>query len=935
MMKNLLKTVFVLLLSANVTAADLTESFNTFTSGGYGNYTHNGWAIVDGLAETGGAYQYVSKGIRLDDDPGAAVISPSKLGGVGDISFWYRNWSSPAIDFYVYTSPDSTNWTVVDSVKGLTNTTYLNFTTTVNDASAKFIKVVSSGQKMLLLDEFSITDASGGCTGYYIDSIATEICAFDSVEFRGSFYKTDGIYKDTVTSTCDTIFILNLSTTIYTVYDLADTICSMDDSLLFNGVYVKTVGIYYDTTVRAGMCDSVTKLTLATKYCATPCGDLFISEYIEGSSFNKAIEIYNPTASPINLSQYKLVVFAASTDSITLTGSLASGDVYVVTHSSASLLGITSNTDLALGLNFNGDDKIELVKSGSVIDRFGDLNPAGNFAKDQTFQRKKAIEIGTLVYSATDWNILPKDTDSLIGSHESNCICITTSDTITTSVCMGDSATNGVNFYKTTGIYSDTLINVGGCDSILVLNLTVEYLRDTTTTSICQGSSVMFDGQTLTMTGVYSDTLLTSGGCDSISMLDLTVSDYIRDTVIKIICSNDSVANGSNFYKIAGVYSDTVQTLQGCDSISVLDLTVNAYLRDTTITTICQGSSVMFDGQMLTVTGVYSDTLLTSGGCDSISMLDLTVSDYIRDTTSTTICNGSSIVFGGQTYTTAGYYSDTLSTSAGCDSISVLDLSVTSYLRDTTVTTICMGGSIVFDGQTLTMAGFYSDTLSTSGGCDSISVLNLTIGDYLRDTLDATICFGDSYMFDGQTLTTAGFYSDTLVTSGGCDSISVLNLSVTIVGNTVSVSGLTITANETNATYVWVDCDNNYTALSPAETGQSFTTTTTGNYAVILTNGTCVDTSACITLTTTGINDVNNEIEASIYPNPTTDIVNVKVTQLGAYSLTVMDVAGKVVMSKTITDELSQLDFNGYDSGVYFITLYNENQKSTFKLKVK
>lgn len=735
MMKNLLKTVFILLLSANAIAATLTESFDTFSTGGYGNYTHNGWAIVDGLAETDAAHKYLgTKGVRLDNDPGAALISPSKLGGIGDISFWYRNWDSTPIDFYVYTSPDSTTWTVVDSVKGLLNTTFVNYVKTINDPSAKFFKIVSSGQRMLILDEFSITDATVACTGYYIDSVATEICAFDSVEFRGGFYKTDGIYKDTVNSTCDTIFILNLTTTIYTSYDVADTICSVGDSLLFNGVYVKTAGVYYDTTVRAGNCDSITKLTLALKYCPTPCGDLFISEYIEGSGNNKALEFYNPTNTTISLSQYKIVVFRTSNDTIQLNGSIAPGDVHVMSNPSAALAGITSNSDETALLYFNGDDRIELLKNGFVIDRFGNVGVVGNFARDETYQRKKAIENGSLTFSTADWNILIEDTDSLIGSHESNCMCTPTNDTLTEVIC------HGTNF--------------------------------------------MFDGQARTMTGFYRDSNINAGGCDSVIVLNLTVNDYIRDTLTEAIC---------------------------------------------------QGTSFVFDGQTITMTGLYSDTLTTLGGCDSISVLDLTVSDYIRDTLTEVICQGA---------------------------------------------------SFVFDGQTITIAGLYSDTLSTSGGCDSISVLDLT---------------------------------------------------VTTIDNTVAVTGLTLTANDVdpNTTYVWVDCNNSYAAITPSETGQSFTAITTGNYAVILTNGSCTDTSACIQLNTTSIDGVNNEIGASIYPNPTTDIVNVKVSKLETYSLTVMDVSGKVVMNTTITNQLSHLDFNGYESGVYFITLYNKNQKSTFKLLVK
>lgn len=685
MMKNLLKTVFALFLTASAMGATITENFDTFSSpSGYSDYTYNGWEILQGFSESAtNAYGSTGKAVRLKAVDGAGLISPSKTGGIGDVSFWYRSWNTTAIDFYIYSSPDSVTWTVIDSVKGVNSITYANFNKTVNDASAKFIKLESKGQERLIIDEFSITDASTGCTGYYIDSIATEICAFDSVEFRGSFYKTDGIYKDTVNSTCDTIYILNLTTTIYTMYDVTDSICSVDDSLFFNGEYLKTAGIYYDTTVRSGNCDSITKLNLVVNYCPQPCSELFISEYIEGSSNNKALEFYNPTNATINLSSYKIVVFRTSNDTLQLNGSVASGDVHVMSHPSAALVGITSNSDETGNLFFNGDDRIELLKDGIVIDRFGSVGVTGFFAQDLTFQRKSAIKNGNLTFDAADWNVLPQNTDSLIGQHTSDCICVPTNDTVTV--------------------------------------------------------------------------------------------------------------------------------------------------------------------------------------------------------------------------------------------------------------TVCHGGSYMFDGQLRTMTGFYRDSNLNVGGCDSVIVLNLTIGDYLRDTVDATICDGDSYTFDSQTLTMTGYYSDTMQTAGGCDSISVLNLVVTTIDKTVGVSGMTITSNDAdaNTTYQWVDCNNNYAALSPAETGQSFTATASGNYAVILTNGSCTDTSVCTSLNTTNINEANNEIGASIYPNPTNDIVNVKVSKTDVYTLTVRDVTGKVVMNKTVINQLTQLDFNGYDSGIYFITLNNKTQKTTFKLTVK
>ena len=143
-MKNLFKAMLAVFLSTNLSAATITENFDTFSSpSGYGNYTYNSWEITQGFAETTNVYGGTGKAVRLKAVTGAGLISPSKTGGVGDISFWYRSWNTTAIDLYVYTSADSLTWTVVDSVKGLTNTTYVNFVKTVNDPSAMFVKIVS------------------------------------------------------------------------------------------------------------------------------------------------------------------------------------------------------------------------------------------------------------------------------------------------------------------------------------------------------------------------------------------------------------------------------------------------------------------------------------------------------------------------------------------------------------------------------------------------------------------------------------------------------------------------------------------------------------------------------------------------------------------------------------------------------------------------
>src|SRR5439155_1360436 len=142
---------------------------------------------------------------------------------------------------------------------------------------------------------------------------------------------------------------------------------------------------------------------------------------------------------------------------------------------------------------------------------------------------------------------------------------------------------------------------------------------------------------------------------------------------------------------VAGTYSDTLTSAAGCDSIATLILNVTSVLRDTTIQTICENQlQNRRNWRRVTVAGTYSDTLTSAAGCDSIATLILNINAVLRDTTTQTICeNQLPYSWNGLSLTVAGTYSDTLTSAAGCDSIATLILNVTSVLRDTTIQTIC------------------------------------------------------------------------------------------------------------------------------------------------------------------------------------------------------------------------------------------------------
>ena len=174
-----------------------------------------------------------------------------------------------------------------------------------------------------------------------------------------------------------------------------------------------------------------TTLTILAAGAAVYATDLFISEYIEGSIDNKAIEIYNGTGSTVDLNDYsvKLYTNGSSSPNTTLTWSegtnLDHGEVYVIYNSSASS-GISSKGDLTSGVaNFNGDDAIELLKGSTIIDVFGVVGtdpgsswPVGSDSTvNHTLVRNANVAGPTTTWDTNEWTAYDQDTFDYLGDH--------------------------------------------------------------------------------------------------------------------------------------------------------------------------------------------------------------------------------------------------------------------------------------------------------------------------------------------------------------------------------------------------------------------------------------------------------------------------------------------------------------------------------------
>lgn len=198
--------------------------------------------------------------------------------------------------------------------------------------------------------------------------------------------------------------------------------------------------------------------------------------------------------------------------------------------------------------------------------------------------------------------------------------------------------------------------------------------------SLCTGQSfTLNDGRVITSSGTYFDTLQTSLGCDSIHEYRLSFLSNITFTQNPVICAGSFYTlPGGSAVSVAGTYRDTLTASFGCDSIVITNLSVGPYPQSTQSVAICPGSSYSLPGgASVSNTGTYRDTISTTAGCDSIVITDVTLTAYLSSARFDTVCAGQSFVLpGGSSVSTTGIYTDTLSTAAGCDSIVTTDLLV-------------------------------------------------------------------------------------------------------------------------------------------------------------------------------------------------------------------------------------------------------------------
>lgn len=290
-----------------------------------------------------------------------------------------------------------------------------------------------------------------------------------------------------------------------------------------------------------------------------------------------------------------------------------------------------------------------------------------------------------------------------------------------------------------------------------------------------------------------------------------------------------------------------------------------------------------------------------------------------------TICFGDSYFFNGHNHTYSGFFSDTINSISGCDSVIHLHLTV-SHPHTIINEQICQGDLYIFNGDTLSTSGNYSDTLLSFIGCDSVISLSLSFISNAVSSLSETICSGEVFNFNGGNLNSTGIYIDTLSAFNTCDSIITLHLTVETVNTNIQQTSDTLSVSSIG-TIQWFNC--NTQQIISGATGNIFIPTVTGNYAAIITEGNCTDTSACINMIVNSINSISEStIQFSLFPNPTNETVTVQFSQQANCKLEISNTLGQIIFSKAINHKSETINLQSLPSGLYFCSVKTEDGKT-------
>jgi hypothetical protein len=491
-------------------------------------------------------------------------------------------------------------------------------------------------------------------------------------------------------------------------------------------------------------------------------------------------------------------------------------------------------------------------------------------------------------------------------------------------------------------------------------------------------------------TTTYTVTGTNANGCSNTDQVTVTVSPNPTLSGNTVICpnttsqlaananpaasnawtsSNPAIATISNTGLVTavsfGTSTITFTNNNGCTATTTINVTNPIAPTFNPISAVCSGGSITLPvASTNNVQGTWSPAVNntqtttytftpSAGQCATTAQQTVTVNPNPSITGGGSVCVGSTLQLSGSG--TPAVNTPWVSGTAAIGSVSNNGLFTalspgTSVLTYTNLngcsatTTVSVQGpvnaltqqvtaclSYLWNGQTYSQSGTYTDTLQTVVGCDSIITLNLTItNSIIGPTTQQNAC--GPYTWNGQTYTQSGTYTYNGTTANGCDSSATLVLTIDQAPSNaqVSLNQGTFTVTAQNASnFAWMDCATN--TLIPGETNATFTPTISGSYAAVVSNACGSDTTTCEPIEVQGISETESELIA-VYPNPSTGIFTVASKGSIIQEVVLYSVNGELIWRNANNSQEITIDLSEYARGTYLLQASTNQEATIFRL---
>ena len=478
-----------------------------------------------------------------------------------------------------------------------------------------------------------------------------------------------------------------------------------------------------------------------------------------------------------------------------------------------------------------------------------------------------------------------------------------------------------VNMLNGGVIYTNCVWSSGSTNSIAPNLLAGAYTVNVTDTNGCSSNSSVIITEPSILTNTTSTVnVICNGGFDG----SITTTANGGVSPYQYSLGGLSSANGIFINLFAGMYNLDITDSNGCSIVDTIFINEPNTTSFQPSFTVCEGDNVIVGNSVYNTTGVYIDTLSTTNGCDSIVYASVNVIPTTVLQLVTTICNGDSVIVGNSIYNTVGNYTDTLTSSNGCDSIVNLNLTINNSTTSTDTQVAC--DTYTWNGDTYTTSGTYTNVSTNAAGCDHTETLELTINNSTSNTTTDVAC--DTYTWEGVTYTTSGFYTNIYTNLSGCDSSVTLDLTINSVIASISQSGQILTAVTTpiglNANWYNIQKENGSTRIWIMEVDESsFIPTFDCSYFIVVSDNGCTDTSEIYAYGENAAR-IGSFITS---PNPTTGLINVKFDNPKSQfvMLELINNNGSKLDEFITIDNNLDIDLSKYPSGSYYLYFNSED----------